>query len=208
MLISRFPGDGGLHTRNEVNDCQTYPGREPFPSGTRLCSNSEWGRRGSLWLAGRQLRNLGFSEDTVFFVNLLYVFMFHYFPIKLVHSPFGEKLGLFFTVPWLHMAHFHGRFFKEMGSLTDPGTDSVGVLDLGGASMQITFVPEADRSVLQHSFPLFLQGRQSNLYSAAGLSFFYSIPRRFGRGTLNRYRLVYARLTVRFRLDISMIIYT
>jgi hypothetical protein len=66
------------------------------------------------------------------------------------------------------MAHFHGRFFKEMGSLTDPGTDSVGVLDLGGASMQITFVPEADRSVLQHSFPLFLQGRQSNLYSAAG----------------------------------------
>ena len=86
-------------------------------------------------------------------------------------------------MPWLHMAHFHADF-QEMGSLTDPGTDSVGVLDLGGASMQITFVPEADRSVLQHSFPLFLQGRQSNLYSAAGRPvFFYSIPPRFGRGT-------------------------
>lgn len=82
LLISRnvdlpIPrGPGWLHSRNEVNDCQTHPGREPFPSGTRLCSNSQWGRRGSLWLAGRQLRNLGFSEDTVFFVNLLYVPLF------------------------------------------------------------------------------------------------------------------------------------
>lgn len=60
---------------------------------------------------------------------------------------------------------------SEMGSLTNPSADSVGVLDLGGASMQITFVPEADRSVLQHSFPVFLQGRQSNLYSASYLQF-------------------------------------
>jgi len=60
---------------------------------------------------------------------------------------------------------------SEMGSLSNPGPDSVGVLDLGGASMQITFVPEADRSVLQHAFPLFLQGRQSNLYSASYLQF-------------------------------------
>ena len=60
---------------------------------------------------------------------------------------------------------------SELDGLSDPGTHSVGVLDLGGASMQITFVPEADRSVLQHSFPLFLQGQQSNLYSASYLQF-------------------------------------
>lgn len=60
---------------------------------------------------------------------------------------------------------------SDMGNLEDVGTHSVGVLDLGGASMQITFVPEADRSVLQHSFPVHLQGRQSNLYSASYLQF-------------------------------------
>ncbi|CAJ1338022.1 unnamed protein product [Effrenium voratum] len=58
---------------------------------------------------------------------------------------------------------------SDMGSLAT--ADSVGVLDLGGASMQITFVPEDARSVLQHSFPVNLQGRQSNLYSASYLQF-------------------------------------
>lgn len=33
--------------------------------------------------------------------------------------------------------------------LATHASTQVGVLDLGGASMQITFVPEADRSVLQ-----------------------------------------------------------
>ena len=49
--------------------------------------------------------------------------------------------------------------------------DSVGVLDLGGASMQITFVPEHMRQVLQHSYPVQLHGRQDNLYSASYLQF-------------------------------------
>eukprot|EP00439_Symbiodinium_sp_Y106_P078277 s499_g17.t1 len=59
----------------------------------------------------------------------------------------------------------------EKGLLEDASKVSLGVLDLGGASMQITFVPEDDRSVLQHSFPVHLQGRQSYLYSASYLQF-------------------------------------
>ncbi|CAE7736930.1 ENTPD1, partial [Symbiodinium pilosum] len=59
----------------------------------------------------------------------------------------------------------------EKGLLEEASKGSLGVLDLGGASMQITFVPEDDRSVLQHSFPVHLQGRQSNLYSASYLQF-------------------------------------
>lgn len=59
----------------------------------------------------------------------------------------------------------------EKGLLEDASKKSLGVLDLGGASMQITFVPEDDRSVLQHSFPVHLQGRQSYLYSASYLQF-------------------------------------
>ena len=37
--------------------------------------------------------------------------------------------------------------------------------------MQITFLPEGNRQVLQHSYPVQLQGRQSNLYSASYLQF-------------------------------------
>lgn len=59
----------------------------------------------------------------------------------------------------------------ELGVLNNPGTDSYGVLDLGGASFQITFMPLEGHQVLQQAYPMLLHGRQSNLYAASYLQF-------------------------------------
>lgn len=51
------------------------------------------------------------------------------------------------------------------------------MLDLGGASFQITFVPQAGE-VLGSSYPLLLEGTQTNLYSASYLQYGYRVAQR------------------------------
>ncbi|CAK0803299.1 unnamed protein product [Prorocentrum cordatum] len=73
----------------------------------------------------------------------------------------GEEEGAF---GWLALN-------AVLGNLGSP-LDSVGMLDLGGASFQITFVPQAGE-VLGSSYPLLLGGTQTNLYSQSYLQYGY-----------------------------------
>jgi len=78
----------------------------------------------------------------------------------------GEEEGAF---GWLALN-------AALGKLGSP-QDSVGMLDLGGASFQITFVPQAGE-VLGSSYPLLLGGTQTNLYSASYLQYGYKVAQR------------------------------
>jgi len=59
----------------------------------------------------------------------------------------------------------------QLGMLGQPGDETFGVLDLGGASLQVTFLPVDSREVLQHSYPVILRGRQTNIYASSYLQF-------------------------------------
>jgi len=78
----------------------------------------------------------------------------------------GEEEGAF---GWLALN-------AVLGNLGSP-LDSVGMLDLGGASFQITFVPQAGE-VLGSSYPLLLGGTQTNLYSQSYLQYGYKVAQR------------------------------
>ena len=78
-----------------------------------------------------------------------------------LHILSGEEEGAY---AWLAIN-------AQREKLDSPVQDSLGVLDLGGASMQVTFVPSNGSQVLQHSFPIVLRGSKVNLYSASHLQF-------------------------------------
>jgi len=85
-------------------------------------------------------------------------FLFHDRNVRILS---GEEEGAY---GWLSLN-------AELGVLGSSRDDSVGVLDLGGASFQITFVPQAGNSLLMHLFPLLMRGRQLPLYSVSYLQF-------------------------------------
>lgn len=73
----------------------------------------------------------------------------------------GEEEGVF---AWI-TANYHNGFFSSHQSLSK----AVGVLEMGGGSTQITFLP--DGPLLAHMFTLRISGRVYNLYSHSYLNF-------------------------------------
>eukprot|EP00929_Paragymnodinium_shiwhaense_P001322 TRINITY_DN101547_c0_g1_i1.p1 TRINITY_DN101547_c0_g1~~TRINITY_DN101547_c0_g1_i1.p1 ORF type:complete len:464 (-),score=49.94 TRINITY_DN101547_c0_g1_i1:804-2195(-) len=84
-----------------------------------------------------------------------------YFKPEFVAILSGEEEGAY---GWLALN-------AERGTLDDAAESSYGVLDLGGASFQITFMPGTGHQVLQSSHPMLLRGQQANLYAASYLQF-------------------------------------
>ncbi|XP_022334480.2 ectonucleoside triphosphate diphosphohydrolase 1-like isoform X2 [Crassostrea virginica] len=73
----------------------------------------------------------------------------------------GEEEGVF---AWI-TANYHNGFFSSNRSLSK----AVGVLEMGGGSTQITFIP--DGPLLAHMFSLRIAGKIYNLYSHSYLNF-------------------------------------
>ncbi len=83
----------------------------------------------------------------------------------------GEEEGVF---GWLAVNYLNGRLEAAPQGLHAPVT--VGALDMGGASTQITFQPPHD--VLANYFPYYVKDRQVRLYTHSFLYYGYVEARR------------------------------
>jgi len=75
----------------------------------------------------------------------------------------GEEEGIY---GWLAVNHLIGNLRSDRKI---SAASSVGALDLGGASVQIVFIPE--KSVMSHAFPLLLGPHHLRVYSTSFLHF-------------------------------------